>query len=426
VHADFHECKETGDRSRVAGASQPMSGALDGVRVIDLTTVLMGPFATQLLGDMGAEVMKVESPTGDTTRAIGPARHPGMGAGFLHVNRNKRSIVLDLKHPDGHAALLRLVDTADVLLFNVRPQAMARLGLTWAELSARNPRLIYAGVFGYGQDGPYAAKPAYDDLIQGAIGLPSLVANVGDGTPRYVPIAIVDRTVGISAAMAVSAALYRREKTGTGQAIDIPMFETMVPYMLGEHLTGRTFEPSLGGTGYARLLARERTPFVTSDGYLCALIYTDGHWRSFFRMLGQPERFTEDPRLASLATRTEHVKALYAMVAEILSTRTTAEWLGLFDAADIPAIPLHTLESLPHDPHLAAVNYFTTSEHPSEGTIHEMRPASRWSESPAEIRRPAPRLGEHSAEILAEAGLSTEEIAALFARGVTSAPADPR
>lgn len=399
-----------------------MSGALDGIRVIDLTTVLMGPFATQLLGDMGADVMKIEPPTGDTTRAIGPARHRGMGAGFLHVNRNKRSLVLDLKHPEGHAALLRLVETADVMIYNVRPQAMARLGLTWDVVSARNPRLIYAGVFGYGQDGPYAAKPAYDDLIQGVMGLPSLVARVGDGTPRYVPIAVVDRTVGISAAMAISAALYRREKTGKGQAIDIPMFETMVPYMLGEHLTGQTFEPPLGGTGYPRMLARERTPFVTRDGYVCALIYTDGQWRSFFTMLGEPERFANDPRLASLATRTEHVQALYSMVAEIIATRTTAEWLTLFEQADIPAIPLHTLDSLPHDPHLAAVNYFALREHPTEGLIREMRPASRWSESPAEIRRPAPRLGEHSAEILAEAGYDARTIEDLLRRGVTRAP----
>ncbi|MEN9726833.1 MAG: hypothetical protein RL434_1199 [Pseudomonadota bacterium] len=370
-----------------------MSGALEGVRVLDLTTVLMGPFATQLLGDMGADIVKVEPPTGDTTRSLGPARHPGMGAGFLHVNRNKRSLVLNLKQPEGHAALLKLAASADVLIYNVRPQAMARLDLGYERLRAINPRLIYAGVFGYGQDGPYAAKPAYDDLIQGAIGLPSLVARVGDGTPRYVPIAMVDRTVGVSAAMAVSAALYRREKTGLGQAVDIPMFETMVPFMLGEHLAGATFDPPLGEAGYARMLARERTPYVTRDGYLCALIYNDGQWRSFCRMIGDPGMFERDPRLATLSTRTTHVRELYGMVAEILLTRTTAEWMQLFEAADIPAIPLQTLGSLVEDPHLAATGYFEVNEHPSEGRIREMRPASHWTESPASIRRPAPRLG---------------------------------
>lgn len=399
-----------------------MSGALEGVRVLDLTTVLMGPYATQLLGDMGADVIKVEPPSGDTTRGLGPARHAGMGAGFLHVNRNKRSLVLDLKQPDGHAALLALAKTVDVLMYNVRPQAMARLDLGYGRLQAINPRLIYAGVFGYGQDGPYARKPAYDDLIQGAMGLPSLVARVGDGVPRYVPIAIVDRTVGVHAAMAVSAALYRREKTGLGQAIDIPMFETMVPFMLGEHLAGQTFDPPAGAAGYARMLARERTPYVTQDGYLCALIYNDAQWRSFCRMLGDPERFERDPRLHSLATRTEHVQALYAMVAEILLTNTTAYWLQRFEEADIPAIPLHTLDSLLQDQHLAATGYFERREHPSEGPIVEMRPASRWSESPAAIRRPAPRLGEHSVEILGELGFDAAAIDKFIAQGVTRTP----
>ena len=399
-----------------------MSGALEGVRVLDLTTVLMGPYATQLLGDMGADVIKVEPPSGDTTRGLGPARHPGMGAGFLHVNRNKRSLVLDLKQPDGHAALLALAKTVDVLIYNVRPQAMARLDLGYDRLQAINPRLIYAGVFGYGQDGPYARKPAYDDLIQGAMGLPSLVARVGDGVPRYVPIAIVDRTVGVHAAMAVSAALYRREKTGLGQAIDIPMFETMVPFMLGEHLAGQTFDPPAGAAGYARMLARERTPYVTQDGYLCALIYNDAQWRSFCRMLGDPERFERDPRLHSLATRTEHVQALYSMVAEILLTNTTAYWLQRFEEADIPAIPLHTLDSLLQDQHLTATGYFERREHPSEGPIVEMRPASRWSESPAALRRPAPRLGEHSVQILGELGFDAPTIDRFIAQGVTRTP----
>lgn len=402
-----------------------MSGALDGVRVLDLTTVLMGPFATQLLGDMGADVIKVEAPNGDSTRALEPARHPGMSAAFLHVNRNKRSIVLDLKQAIGREALLRLVERADVLVYNVRPQAMARLQLTWDALSTVNPRLIYVGVFGYGQTGPYAAKPAYDDLIQGAIGLPSLIAQVGDGTPRYVPIAIVDRTVGIAAASAVTAALYRREKTGVGQAIEVPMFETMVPFMLGEHMCGQTFEPTAGAVGYPRSLARERTPYVTEDGYLCALIYSDRQWQSFFQMLGEPERYAADPRMENIATRTRHIEALYAMVAEILRTRTTAEWMVRFEAADIPAIPLHTLESLITDPHLAAVDYFQLTDHPSEGPIKQMRPAATWSESPPTIRRGAPRLGEHSVEILNEAGYDPAHIAGMVKTRATIAWQDP-
>ncbi|MCC6710182.1 MAG: CoA transferase [Gammaproteobacteria bacterium] len=397
-----------------------MSGALDGVKVVDLTTVLMGPFATQQLGDMGADVIKVEPPSGDTSRNVGATRHRGMASGFLHCNRNKRAIVLDLKQAAGRDALLRLVAQADVLVYNVRPQAMARLRLTYADVAAVNSRIIYVGMFGYGQRGPYAAKPAYDDLIQGAVGIPSLVARVGDGVPRYVPVTMIDRTVGTAAVGQIAAALYRREKTGIGQSIEVPMFETMVPFVLGEHMAGQSYEPPLGPMGYSRLLARERTPFPTQDGYVCALIYTDSHWRSFFKELGQPERFDNDPRMADIGTRTAHIGDLYGMVADIMRTRSTAQWLAFFDKADIPAMRLNDLDSLYHDPHLEAVGYYETLEHPSEGLVHQLGHASTWSESPPSTRRLAPRLGEHSVEVLKEAGYGDDEIAAMLANGVTA------
>ena len=402
--------------SAVVDASE---GALHGVRVIDLTSVLMGPLATQMLGDMGADVIKIEPPAGDTVRAIGPMRNPGMGYDFLQINRNKRSLVLDLKQPEGLAALLSLVRSADVLVYNVRPQAMARLGLNWKRLATMNPRLIYVGVFGYGQQGPYAAKPAYDDLIQGAIGVPSLTAQVGDGVPRYVPLAFVDRAVGVTAVGLINAALFRRERTGRGQSIEVPMFETMLPFVLGEHMGGATFEPPLGPMGYPRLLARERTPFATADGHICALLYNDKQWQSWFKLTGQGDRFATDPRVTSITTRTECIAHLYGEVATIMRTQPTAYWLERLEANDIPAMRLHTLESLLDDPHLREVGFFRMLEHPSEGTVRMMAPTGEWTDSPPSIRRPAPRLGEHSVQVLREAGYDDAAIAALIAKGVT-------
>ena len=403
-----------------------MSGPLDGVRILDLTTVLMGPFATQVLGDLGADVIKVESPGGDVVRGIGPMRHPQMGGGFLHVNRNKRSIALDLKNSQALQVLFQLAASCDVLMFNVRPQAMARLGLTYEALSQANPRLVFVALVGFGEGGPYAGMPAYDDLIQGLIGLPSLIARIGDGTPRYVPLAFVDRAVGLATANAVSAALYRREKTGVGQSIEIPMFETMVPFVLGEHMGGATFVPSEGAMGYSRQLAPERTPFATSDGHVCVVIYNDKQWRSFFALIDRLDEFETDPRFADIGSRTRHIGALYAMVAAVMATRSTADWLSVLPLNDIPAVRLHTLESLMEDPHLKAVGYFQTVQHPTEGAVVSMAIPGRWSESMPEIRRAAPGLGEHTAQVLAEAGYQPHQLAALQACGaVYIPPANP-
>ncbi|WKA26059.1 CaiB/BaiF CoA transferase family protein [Bradyrhizobium roseum] len=393
-------------------------GPLQGIKVIDMTTVLMGPYATQILGDYGADIIKIESPDGDVTRQIGPTRHPGMGPVFLNTNRNKRSICLDLKKPAGREAVLRLIGSADVLVYNVRPQAMARLNLGYDVVSKINPRLIYAGVFGFGQDGPYAAKPAYDDLIQGATALPALMAQTADGVPRYVPNALVDRIVGLTAVGAICASLADRNNTGRGQRVDIPMFETMAGFVMGDHMGGLTYEPPLDKGGYARHLSPDRRPYKTSDGYICVIVYNDKQWQNFFDATGRDDLRT-NPKFATFAGRAGNIDVVYAELARILETKTTAEWSEILEKADVPVMPMHDLESLLGDPHIVATNFFPVVDHPSEGRIRNMRPSARFSQTPVETRRLAPRLSEHSAEILGEAGFSPDEIAALVRDGVT-------
>jgi crotonobetainyl-CoA:carnitine CoA-transferase CaiB-like acyl-CoA transferase len=394
-----------------------LSGPLHGVRIIDITTAMMGPSATQILGDLGAEIIKVEPPGGDSVRGTGPARHPGMSALFLGANRNKRSIVLDLKQPAGREALLKLAEAADVLIYNVRPRAMARLGLTHADVAAVNPRIIYCGAYGYRQDGPYAAKSAYDDLIQGAVGIPSLYSRDG-GEPRYAPAAIADRSVGLTIVYTVNAALFYRERSGKGQAVDVPMFETMTEMVLSDHLYGNTFEPPLGAMGYTRILSPERRPFPTLDGHICVMPYVDKDWQRTFELIGREDLKT-DARFADVAQRTRHIGELYRLLAQKLRVRTTEEWVRVFDEADIPAMRLHTPESLLEDPHLNEIGFFGLAEHPSEGTLRTMAVPTRWSESPPDVRRLAPRLGEHSVEVLREAGYAESVITDLLQRGVT-------
>ena len=400
-----------------------MSGPLTGIRVIDMTMNVMGPYASQILGDMGADICKIEPPEGDTLRGVGPARSKGMGPYFLHHNRNKRSLALDLKRPGADAVLRRLLAQADVLLYSFRPQAMARLGADHAAVAAINPRIIYCGAFGFGQRGPYADLPAYDDLIQAAVGLPALQAS-GGREPSYAATAIVDRCVGLMAASAVGMALYRRERTGRGQAIEVPMFESMTQFIMGDHLYGRTFEPPLGPAGYVRMTDPNRRPYRTADGYLGVLVYNDKHWQRFFTLVGRPD-MAADPRYVTISGRTENIGFLYGFLAETFATRSTADWLAALKDADIPAMPMHTPDSLLEDAHMREIDFFRLMQHPSEGPIRVMDIPQTWSESQPEITRHAPRLGEHSAELLGEYGFTAGEIGHLMRQAIVSQPPPP-
>jgi crotonobetainyl-CoA:carnitine CoA-transferase CaiB-like acyl-CoA transferase len=398
-----------------------MAGPLDGVRVLDLTTVVMGPYATQILADFGADVIKVEPPDGDVMRYAWPFRNPGMGSIYLGVNRNKRSIVLDLKQPAARDVCLSLARKSDILVYNIRPQAMARLHLSYEDVRKVNPRIIYAGCFGYSQRGPYAAKAAYDDLIQGASGLPWLLKQQGAAEPRYAPMIVADRSVGQQVASAVSAALYHREKSGKGQRVDVPMFEHLLQIVLGDHLGGYTFEPQHGEPGYARILAPDRRPYQTRDGYVCALIYNDKQWKAFLDIIAKPEIFSL-PEFATQEARSKNYRRAYTMVAEEMRKRSTAAWVEALERADIPVQRMNSIDDIVADPHLAAIGYFALREHPSEGRIRVLAVPSEWSESQPEYRRHAPRLGEHTREILREAGLSEERIGLLLDSGAAKEP----
>lgn len=392
---------------------------LDNIRVLDMSALMTGPLCTQILADYGADVIKVERPGGDVMRHAGPMRNPRMGPMYLHANRNKRSICLDAKHPDATAAILRLASTCDVFVHNIRPAAMARLGLSYDDFCAARPDIIYVSLVGYGQDGPYAAKPAVDEVIQAAAGIVELIER-HTGEPRYVPSILADRITGISAAHAVLAALFQRSRTGEGQAIEIPMYETLAAFVLSDHLGGLTFEPPIGPTGYNRLVTPFHRPYPTLDGHIAASVYNDKQWKVFLRAIGKEALYHEDPRFHDAGIRARHYDEVYRMLGEIFSTRTTADWLKLLSDCDIPCSVVRRVDDLLDDPHLRAVDFFEEFDHPHEGRLRTMRVPSRWSGADMSMRRYAPRVGEQTREVLGEAGYSGEEIENLFAAGAAN------
>ena len=388
------------------------TGPLSGTRILDLTSVLFGPYAAQILGDWGADVIKVEPLTGDIWRYTGQFRNRGMSGQFMAVNRNKRSLAVDLKHPSGKTVLQRLIPTVDALVTNVRPAAMARLGFGYEGCRALNPRLVYAAATGFGQDGPWAARPAFDEIIQAASGLASSIGS--DDEPAFIPSLVGDKICGLAMAGAVSAALFRRERTGHGQMVEVPMLETVAGFNSIEMLGGHAFEPPVGPVGYKRM--KERKPVRTKDGWLTMLPYSGDNWCAFFEAVGRPEMIEElavrDPVL-----RSQNIDRIYARMNEIGPTRTTAEWEVLLLKLDVPHTAFARLTEIDQQEHLKAVGMFVDIDHPTEGRIRQARPSTKFSDDPPGVHRMAPRLGEHSREVLIEAGFSDADIQSLVQDG---------
>ena len=360
------------------------TGPLAGVRVVDMTSVGMGPYATQILGDMGADVVKVEAPAGDVFRHAEPALHPGMGAAFLNLNRNKRFRVLDIKREADLAELKALIAEADIFISNVRPQALRKLGLDYESLRAGHPRLIYCGAYGYAESGPYGGQPAFDDIIQARSGLAQF-QGANAGGPQYVNTIMADKVAGLTVTYAISMALYERERSGQGQAIEIPMFETMVSFLAPEQMAGQTFVPSHGPAGYPRVMTPHRKPYRTRDGHIALLPYTTAQWMRFFTLADRPD-LAADPRYADLASRSANIVELYATLAEIVSQRTTAQWLALLADADIPHSEVPRYEDVLNDPHLRETGMVFEYEHPTEGRLRAVGIPTRFSRTPGNIR----------------------------------------
>ena len=386
------------------------TGPLKGVRVLDLTAVVLGPFATQTLGDWGADVIKVETMEGDQARNSGLFRHRGMASVFLQINRNKRSIALDLKSASGKEALRRLIATVDVLVSNVRPAGMERLGFGYETCKAINPRLIYAVATGFGQDGPWRARPAFDEIIQAASGFASAMGS--DDQPQFVPSLAADKLTGMAMVSAVCAALYQRERSNEGQMVEVPMMETLTAFNSVEMMGGMSFEPSLGEPGYKRM--RHRKPAKTRDGWLTMLPYSTANWCAFFEAVGRSE-LIEQLGVKDPVQRNQNIDRVYAVMREIALTRTTAEWETLLLGIDVPHTAFTRMAHVADQPHLRAVAMFPVTEHPTEGAIRLAKPPTRFASTPASIRRHVPRLGEHTGEVLGELGFTETEIADMLA-----------
>ena len=410
MQAKQSEARNTGPATRkkaVSAGPRP----LDGVRIIDLTSVVMGPYATQIMADFGADVIKVENAHGDTTRFMPGCHEHGMGGTFLNLNRGKRSIVLDLKSPAGRDALLKMVREADVFVHSMRSAAIARLNLRYEDIAEANPNIIYCNMYGFGRNGRYRDLAAYDDVIQAACGS-SMLQGMQNGTPAYVTTAIADKVTALTGLSAIMMALFHRERTGEGQEIEVPMFETMVSFNLVEHIGGALFRPPVTRPYYDRVVSRLRRPYRTRDGYISALVYNDKQWRAFVEVAGLPEN-RDAGELDTLAKRLQNIDCVYQHVETAMATRTTKEWLKLFDRIGIPAMPLLSLEDLLEDEHLTDVDFFDERD-TKHGRVRFPGIPTWFSKTPGRISDIGPALGEHTEEVLKEYGFSAEEVETLI------------
>ena len=381
---------------------------LKGVKVIDLTTVVLGPFLTQILGDLGAEVIKVESPVGDIYRGVAPGRHPKMGAGFLNINRNKRSIVLNLKSEEGRAVFDRLINGADVFIHNMRLSAAERLGLTYTDLAKKNASLIYCAAIGFGSKGPYADRPAYDDIIQAVSGMAHLEKNES-GAPNLVPTLLGDKIGGFYALYGILSALYYREKTGKGLSIEAPMFESLSSFILTEHLQGQIFDEPMGTFTYKRLTNPYRRPHRTKDAYIAVMPYSYNNWKNFLTLIGREDLAAEE-WLKDPSERSKRIAWLYQILDEAMMDQTTDYWLEALQRCDIPCGPVNTLDDLLMDPHLKKVSFFEKTDHPTEGLLNLTRQPVVFDGPEKTNDLPAPNHGAHTREILEQLGYSQQEI----------------
>ena len=386
-------------------------GPLQGVRVVDLTTVMLGPFCTQILGEMGAEIIKIETPEGDVNRWTGESRSPGMSTGQLIKGRNKRSIILDLKVKKVRKVFEKLIQTADVFVHNIRPKASKRLAIDYETIAELNPNIIYASATGFGETGPFADKPAYDDLIQGASGIASLFGKV-TGTPRYVPSVMADKTTGLFLSNYISMALFHRERTGEGQKLHVPMYESFAAFIVSEHMQGQTFVPPTGPAGYTRMLTSHRKPYETKDGFICVVPYKQKHWANFLALVGRADLIKE-PRFSNQTERTKNIDTLYEIVSDSMKRRSTNDWIIALSDADIPAGPMNSPEDLFECPHLKAVEMFPEIEHPTEGRIRHIKVPAAFSTTPGGLYHHSERLGASTNAVLNELGFSRTEITEL-------------